>query len=163
MTELHDYKYYTNLGISETNNGNFEEAIENFNKAINLNPTYSLAHFSKAVAYHNLNKLEEAYENYSKAIVVYPQMVDAYFNRAQTILSNENSDDEDLKKALQDLETAIELDTKFVDAYYYAAVIKKKLQDYRGALIYLDKAIEIEPQAVHSRALKKLIQQKYLK
>ena len=70
---------------------------------------------------------------------------------------------EDLKKALQDLETAIELDTKFVDAYYYAAVIKKKLQDYRGALKYLDKAIEIEPEAVHSRALKKLIQQKYLK
>ena len=90
-------------------------------------------------------------------------MVDAYFNRAQTILADENADEEELNKALQDLETAIELDSKFVDAYFYAALIKKKLKDYEGALNYLDKVIEIEPHAVHSRALKKLIQQKYLK
>lgn len=163
MTDEHDYKYYTNLGITETNKGNFEEAVENFSKAINLNPTYALAHFSKAIAYHNLNRLEEAYENYSKVIVICPQMVDAYFNRAQTILADENADEEELNKALQDLETAIELDSKFVDAYFYAALIKKKLKDYGGALNYLDKVIEIEPHAVHSRALKKLILQKYLK
>ena len=57
---------------------------------------------------------------------------------------------------------AVELDPKFIDALYYKAVVQKKLKDYEGAVETLDKALEIEPQAVYSKALKKLILQKYL-
>lgn len=37
-----------------------------------------------------------------------------------------------------------------------------KLGDYNGAVETLDKVLSIDPQAVYSRALKKLILQKYL-
>ena len=46
-----DYKYYTNLGIEETNKGNFDGAIEALDKAIELKSDFDLAYFSKAIAF----------------------------------------------------------------------------------------------------------------
>lgn len=162
MADEKDYKYYTNLAIEQTNKKDFDEALNSIDKAVELNPAYPLAYFSKGIIFHNLNQLQAAYENYTKAIELNPDMTDAYFNRAQAILAYENPDEDELKQALQDLEKAIELDDKFIDAMYYAATIKKKLKDYHGAVDYLDRVLAIEPQAVYSRALKKLIMQKYL-
>lgn len=110
-----------------------------------------------------MNKLEDAYESYTKAIELNPQMIDAYYNRAQIILAYDSPNEDELNSALSDLQRAAELDNKFVDAYYYAAVVQKKLGNYKDALISLDKVLAIQPYAVHSRALKKLILQKYMK
>lgn len=162
MADEKDYKYYTNTGIDLTNQRKFDEALEALDKAVELNPDYALAYFSKGIVYHNLNQLQASYENYSKAIELDAGMIDAYYNRAQAILAYENADESELRQALNDLEKAIELDSKFVDALYYAATIKKKLEDYKGAIEYLDRVLEIEPQALYSKALKKLILQKYI-
>ena len=163
MVKDHGYKFYLDKGISETNEGKFDEALESLDKAIVLNPYMPLAYFSKGIVYHNLRKFEEAYENYTKALNHDSKMTDAYFNRAQALLVNDNLSGEDLRLALKDFDKAIELDDKFIDAYYYAAVVEKKLKNYSSALTYLDKAIEIDPNAIHSKALKKLLLQKYIK
>ncbi len=160
MSEEKDYKFYINQGIELTNNGEFDEALVSFDKAIELNNKAELAYFSKGIAYHNLNQLQAAYESYTKAI---PKMIDAYFNRAQSILAFDAPDETELRNALSDLEKAIKLDGNFLDAYYYAAVVMKKLGQYQDAIKYLDMVIEKDPLAVYSKALKKLILQKYLK
>lgn len=159
----HDYKYYANLGVDETNKGNFDSAIEALDKAIELKPDRDFLYFSKAVAFHNKMELEEAYENYKKALEINPKMIDAYYNLAQVILARKPAGNEDLKEALNNLEKAVELDEKFADAYYYIGVIKKNIEDYEGAIKALDRVIAIQPDAVYSKALKKLILQKYLK
>ena len=161
MTEK-DYKFYFDAGIEKTNQGKFEEALETIEKAIELNSKSALAYFSKAIIYHNLNQLRAAYENYSHAIDNDKNMIDAYYNRAQTILAFEEPTDNELKEALQDLEQATKLDEKFIDAHYYSAIVKKKLGLYESAIVSLDKVLAIEPKAPYSRALKKLILQKYL-
>ncbi len=163
MTEQKDYKYYTDLGISQTNAKDYADAINSFDKAIELNPDYALAYFSKAIVFHMQYELQAAFENYTKAIEKNPEMVDAYYNRAQVILSYENPDEGELISALKDLKKATDLRADFVDAHYYSAVVKKKLKDYKGAVESLDRALEFEPQGVYSKALKKLILQKYLK
>ncbi len=157
-----DYKFYLNSGIEKTNQGKFDEALEFLEKALSLNNKNALIHFSKAIVYHNLHQLRAAYENYSNAIKLDEKMIDAYYNRAQTILAFENPSQDELQEALEDLLKAVELDEKFIDAYYYAATIKKKFKDYKGAIELLDKVLNLEPQAPYSRALKKLIEQKYL-
>ena len=158
-----DAIYYTNSGIDKTNKGDFRGAVEDFDKSLELNPDWALTYFSKAIAFHNLMRLEDAYENYTKAIECDNKMTDAYFNRAQVMLLDKNAGEDILNKALADLEKSYELDDKFIDAFYYAAVVKMKLKDYKGAVELLDKVLEIEPEAIHSKALKKLILQKYLK
>ena len=157
-----DYKFYLNEGIDKTNQGKFDEALEVLEKALELNPENALIYFSKAIAYHNLNQLRAAYENYGHAIELDKNMIDAYYNRAQTILAFDNPTTEELEEALEDLNRATELDKKFIDAHYYSAVVKKKLGMYKSAIESLDKVLAIEPKAPYSRALKKLIEQKYL-
>lgn len=159
---MEDYKYYLNLCIEYTNKRNFENALVSIEKSIELNPDNALSYFSKAIVYHNLMQLRAAYENYDKAIKLDEGMVDAYYNKAQTILAFDKPTDEELKEALSDLQRAVQLDSKFIDAHYYSAIVKKKLGDYKGAINSLNKVLEIEPQAPYSRALKKLIEQKYL-
>ena len=162
MTEQ-DAKFYTNSGIDKTNKADFRGALEDFNKSLELNPNWALTYFSKAIVFHNLRRLEDAYENYTTAIELDDKMIDAYYNRAHVLLIEKEISENDLKKALPDLEKAIGLDNKFVDAMYYAAVVKMKLKDYKGAVEELDKVLKIEPDAIHSRALKKLLLTKYLK
>lgn len=161
MTEQ-DYKFYLNEGIDKTNQGKFEEALEVLEKSQKLNPQNALTYFSKAIAYHNLNELRAAYENYEKAIKLDNKMVDAYYNKAQAILAFEDKSEIEYREALSLLEKATDLDENFIDAHYYSAVVKKQLGEYESAIKSLDKVLAIEPKAPYSRALKKLIQQKYL-
>ncbi|MGN1125075.1 MAG: tetratricopeptide repeat protein [Candidatus Gastranaerophilaceae bacterium] len=161
MTEQ-DYKYYLDLGIQKTNEGKFEEALDALEKSLDLKPNHALTHFSKAIAYHNLNQLRAAYENYARAIKIDEKMVDAYYNKAQAILAFENPTEEELKEAKEDLEKAVELDNQFVDAYYHLAIVKMKLGLYESAIVSLDKVLEIQPKSPYSKALKKLIMKKYL-
>lgn len=156
-----DYKYYLNKGIQETNEGKFDEALHSLSRAVGLKPDDALSYFSLAIVYHNMNELAAAYSNYSKAIEFKPDMVDAYFNRAQVVLQGEDVGEIKLNMALNDLQKASELDPKFIDAFYYSAVVQKKLGDYDGALKNLDKALAIDHNAIYSKALKKLILQKY--
>lgn len=156
-----NYKFYLDKGINETNEGKFDEALHSLSRAVGLKPDDALCNFSLAIVYHNMNELKAAYDSYSKAIECKPDMVDAYFNRAQVLIAEK--DDSKLSEIIKDLDRAIELDEKFIDALYTKAVIQKKMEDYKGAVETLDKILRIDPTAVYSRALKKLILQKYIK
>ena len=149
-------KYYLSLGIADVNEGNFPEAISSLDEALTLNPNSEVAYFYKAICFHSLNRTAEAYENYTKAIELNKNMVDAYFNRGQLLFKTNP------KQALDDFVSAVALDSKFIDAYYSIAVIQKNLGQYKEAIKNLDKIIELEPQAVNAKALKKLIENKYL-
>lgn len=159
---MEDYKHYLNLCIEFTNKGDFNSALLAVEKSIELNPDNALSYFSKAIIYHHLMQLRAAYENYEKAILLDEKMIDAYYNKAQTILGFDNPTEDELREALLDLNKAVELDSKFIDAHYFSAIVKKKLKDYMGAIESLDKVLAIEPHAPYSKALKKLIEQKYL-
>lgn len=150
-------KYYLSLGIVELREGNIAEAIRNFDESIALNPKTELPYFYKGIAYQSLNKNVEAYENYSKAIEINKNMIDAYYNRGQLIYKTNP------KQAIDDFVAAIALDSKFIEAYYSLAAVQKNLGQYEDAIKNLDKIIELEPQAVNAKGLKKLILTKYLK
>ena len=101
--------------------------------------------------------------DYSKALALNNKMTDAYYNRAKITLTRKDVENPDIQSAVKDLELAIELDEKFLDALYALAAAHKKLGNFEIAVEYLDKLIAIEPEAVNARALKKLLLQKYIK
>lgn len=149
-------KYYLSLGISDVNTGNFVDAIKSFDEVLNLNEKSELAYFYKGICYHSLGKTDDAFTNYTNAIKLNKNMVDAYFNRGQLMFKINQ------KQALDDFVSAVALDDKFIDAYYSIAAIQKDLGQYKEAIMNLDRIIELEPQAVNAKALKKLIEKKYL-
>lgn len=157
-----DYKKYTDDGIELVYKGEFEKAIENFTKSIELKNDWEIPYFYRAVSYQALEEFDNAMIDYSKALSINDRMTDAYYNKAKITLSRKDIPNPDINKAIEDLNKALELDEKFVDALFAMAAAYKKLEDYHKALEYLEKLLEIEPQAVHAKALKKLILTKYM-
>ena len=160
---MNDYKYYLDNGIFDIQQGKFKQALENINKSIELKNDWEISYFYRAVAHQALENFDEAMLDYTKAIKLNEKMTDAYYNRAKIALSRKDINNPDIKTAVKDLEKALELDEKFLDAMYAIAAAHKKLGNYTKALEYLEKLIELEPEAVNARAFKKLLLQKYIK
>lgn len=157
-----DYKYYLDNGIFDIQNGRFQSGIDNINKSLELKSDWEIPYFYRAVAYQALEDFDEAILDYTKALQLNDKMTDAYYNRAKILLSRKDIENPDINRAAADLEKALELDSNFVEALYAMAAAQKKLENYSTALSYLDRLLEIEPEAVHARALKKLLLTKYV-
>lgn len=157
-----DYKSLLDDGIFDIRNGKFEDAVQKINQSIELKRDWEISYFYRAVAYQALGEFNDALLDYTKAIQLNPRMTDAYYNRAYINLTRKDIPNPDLQKTVEDLNKALELDPKFIDALYAMAAAQKKLGNYHTALEYLEKLIQIEPDAVNAKALKKLILQKYI-
>ena len=157
-----DYKKLLDQGIYDIQDGMFESAIKNINQSLELKRDWEIPYFYRAVAYQALEQFDEAMLDYTKALQINPNMTDAYYNRAYINLTRKDISNQDLEKTLQDLQKAIELDPKFIDALYAMACLQKKLGNYHETLIYLEKLLQIQPDSINARALKKLILQKYI-
>ena len=157
-----DYKTYLDNGILELRTGDLNVALDNINKSIELKNDWEISYFYRAVVHQSMNHYDEAILDYTKALQINDKMVDAYYNRAQIILTRKDIINADITKAIADLEKAIELDPKFIDALFAMAAAYKKLANYHKALEYIEKLLQIEPDAVVAKALKKLILQKYI-
>ena len=157
-----DYKKYLDDGIFDIRDGNFAEGIKKINQSLEIKKDWEIPYFYRAAAYQALQEFDNAILDYTKAIQLNSQMTDAYYNRAYISLIRKDIPNPNIEKAVSDLEKALELNPKFIDALYAIAEKKKKLGNYHKALEYLEKLIQIEPDAVNAKALKKLIIQKYI-
>lgn len=160
--EFYNYKYYFHLGINEMENSNSNEAMTAFNKSVELNPDFAPVYMYIGILELNKGNYTNAFDYYTKSINRDASIIDAYFNRAQIVFATKTEDILLLKSAIADLDKAVELDPKFIEAYYSRAVIYKNIKEYEKALESLEKILEIDEQAVNAKALKKLIETKYL-
>ena len=72
---------YTNRGIAYGNKQQYDRAIEDFNKAIELDPRDDIAYYNRGRAYENKQQYDRAIEDYNKAIELNPRFDKAYSNR----------------------------------------------------------------------------------
>lgn len=157
-----DYKFYIDNAINYIRTGEFESGIENINKSLELKNDWEIPYFYRGVANQALEHFDEAILDYTKAIMINKNMIDAYYNRAKILLTRKDINNPDYARIVSDLEMAIKLDEKFIDALYAMAAVQKKLENYQKSLEYLDKLLSIEPEAINAKALRKLLLQKYL-
>ena len=159
---MNDYKYYLDYGIYDFESGRYSDAIEKINQSLELKNDWEIPYFYRAVANQALENFDEAILDYTKALQLNDKMTDAYYNRAKILLSRKDVENPDINRAVSDLEKALELDSKFVDALFAMAAAQKKLENFEQAIVYLDKILELQPDFIHAKALKKLILEKYL-
>ena len=158
---MNEYKNLLDKGIELIHQGKYGEAIENISKSIELKNDWEISYFYRAVAYQASEQMQDAILDYTKAIKLNSSMCDAYYNRAKILLEMKNCD-VDLEKIINDLDMALSLDENFVDALFAMAAAQKKLGEYHKSLEYLERLLKLQPDAVHARALKKLLLQKYI-
>lgn len=66
------------LGVLDNGNGNYEKAVEEFTRAIQLEPSLDEAYIGQASAYERLGKLNEAEKTYQQVINLRPQYWKGY-------------------------------------------------------------------------------------
>lgn len=156
-----EYKELLDKGIEKIHLGELDEAINLISKSIDIKNDWEISYFYRAVAHHQNENYDEAILDYTKALKINPKMCDAYYNRAKIMLENKK-DSCDLKKVIEDLNCALALDENFIDALFAIAAAHKKIGDYHKALEYIEKLLKLQPDAIHARAFKKLLLQKYI-
>lgn len=142
-------EYFESGKIKKANN-DFEGAIEDFTKAIEINASFAEAYFERGSAKSKLfyADFKGAIEDYTKAISINPVFDKAYNNRGYCKRKLK-----DYKGAIADYTKAIGINPKFAGAYYNRGVCR--VEDFRDKIAGcqdLRKAVEFGDANVQSKA-----------
>jgi tetratricopeptide (TPR) repeat protein len=141
LTKRQFLSHYLELrGITFTEKGNFDKALEDYNKAIDLDPNFAQAYYNRGLQFQDKEDFDKAIQDYTKAISVDQKYKEAYYNRGNAFMKEGDSN-----KAIQDYSKAISIDTKYADAYYNRGSAYEGKGD-------IDKAVEDYSKAINSNS-----------
>jgi tetratricopeptide (TPR) repeat protein len=80
--ESRDAKFYNNRGIAFGEKGQYDQAISDFNQAIEMNPRYNKAYNNRGIVYRLKGQYNQAISDFNKAISINPLEAEAYNNLA---------------------------------------------------------------------------------
>ena len=131
-----DYLY---RGDRKRREGKLDEAIQEYCKAIEVDPDYAEPYISRGIMYGNQGKYEQSITDFSEAIRCDSSLSHAYYNRALCYKHSEK-----YHKAIDDNTTAIRLNPSYISAYINRGNCYAKLEQYDHAIYDYDKAIELD-------------------
>ena len=132
---------YWRQGEDFYNSTQYQDAIESYTKAIELEPGNALFYNDRGCAYENMNIHDKAIEEYETAIDLNPNDAIFYCNRGDAY-SNLGSYD----KAFNDYKKALQLDSNCSYAYMGRGHLYELLGNNSRAIDEYNKAIMITPQ-----------------
>ena len=100
-----NYEAYYNRGMAFEKMGQLDNAIKNYNKAIDLNPAFYQVYNNRGILYGKAGIYPKAIEDFNQAIILNPKCAFAYNNRGFTYEMMNMFD-----QALEDYNKAIEYD-----------------------------------------------------
>jgi len=133
-------KHYNN-GIELQEQGQLQEAIEEYDEVIRIDPERADAYHNRGTAYYRLEQYEQAIADYDEVIRLDPERTDAYYNRALAYYKLEQ-----YGQAIADYYQVIRLDPDNADAYRNRGVAYGKLGKFQKAIENYDEAIRLNPE-----------------
>ena len=135
-----DAKAYNDRGFMEYKQGNSNQALADFNKAIELNPNYAEAYGARASIYVDQNNLSDALSDINKSIELNSNLYWTYVLRAAVYQQQGN-----FTQQLNDLNRAIELKPDDAKPYNTRGLLFEQQSNFTQALADFNKAIELNP------------------
>ena len=134
-----NYEYFFNRAQDKFELADYEEAILDYNKALELSPTeICLVYSMRGNAKRNLGDFDGAISDQNKALDFDPLYADGYFNRGIAKFKKGDFDG-----AIQDYSQVLKINPKDSDAFFNRANVKKEIRDMKGACEDWRKAAEI--------------------
>jgi tetratricopeptide (TPR) repeat protein len=86
--------------------GRYEEALKDYNKAIEIKPTLASAYVNRGIAYSHLGQYEKAIADYEKGLELDPEIDDppGFIKR---LFSNDPNTDKGIRKHLEFLKQKV--------------------------------------------------------
>ena len=147
QNNAHDQAYeplsaerFFSLSIAFQQRGDYRQAIENYDGAIELDPQNPVFYNNRGTTKTALGEFQRAITDLDKAIKLNPQYAAAYNNRggAKNALG-------DHQGAVEDFGRAIDLDPTDAGAYNNRGVAKIGLDDREGAIAEYNTSIRLDP------------------
>lgn len=146
-------RIHTELGAGYYAQNQPGVALEEFNDAIRIDPTYAMAYNGLGLVYAALHEDDKADANYKKSLQLEPGNSESH-NNYGTFLCSRNRIDESISQFLEAVKNP--LYTTPGSAYLNAGICSLKKQDVKNAELYLQKALQAQPllhQAAYQLAL----------
>jgi tetratricopeptide (TPR) repeat protein len=106
-----------NKGLDYLDRKMYDDAIAEFNKAIEINPDYTDAYYNRGLSNAKKGNLDQAISDYSKAIEINPNDADTYFNRGLAYHKKNQFD-----QAISDYTKSIQINPHVGDTHYNRAL-----------------------------------------
>ena len=133
-----DPHLYFNLGNTYNTVGQVENATNSYKKAIEIDPHFSEAYYNLGNLYNKIAMPRKAIILYKRAIELLPTDPHLYFN-----LGNTYSSIGKLEDAVKFYKRTIALNPSYAEAYYNLALSYYYTRQYKLAVHYADKALEL--------------------
>ena len=130
-------------GIVHGNQGNLNKELQEFEAAIEQDPSYEVIYSNRSILFLHKGLYHEALSDCNKAISLNPRYASAYNNRGTINMSKGN-----FTSAIADYDKAIEVNPKYVGAIRSRGYANEKLGLSEKAISDYNKAIEINPKYV---------------
>ncbi len=167
-------------GLAYAKQGNYDLALQDYNKALQLDKRYVQSYNTRALTYHEIGRYQDALKDYENAIRMQPTFADAYYNRGTLHLERREFNlavadftkaiqiDPDMadafnnrgvalrgkgayEKAFADFSQALKINQKFAEAYFNRGMIYYIHQQYYPALLNYTEALNIKPAYADAR------------
>lgn len=129
-----------NLGISYVGQGNADEAIRAFRKAIELKPDYPEAHNNLAITLMSRKRFAEATTHFREALRLDPESA-SVLNNFGAALSYQGHLDE----AIVQLRQAVRLRPGFANAHYNLGRVLARTKQHDQAIAEFQAALQVRP------------------
>ena len=120
---------------------NYNRAIKDCNRAIELKYDYAEPYSNRGAAYRNVGDYNRAIENYNKAIELNSRFVEPFYNRGVAYHERHQYD-----LAIKDYTMAIELKPELAEAYTNRGVAYSNKGEYERAIVDYNKAVGLKPE-----------------
>lgn len=154
----HMMRAYNNLGLCYDSLGQFDEAIQNFTRAIELNRRQEQPSawppLNLAVSLISLNRLDEAVARLHEALSYNPKFPQAHYQLG-LVLEKQRK----FEEAIAPLQRAIELDPLYPEPHYTLGRIYQRLGKRQQAQEQIEKFKELrkEPSPIQSPAINEIM------
>lgn len=134
-----DHVFYNKRGIDFGEKDEYDLAIKDFTKTIELKSDFAAAYSNRGTAYLNKGNFNLALKDFDKAVQLAPDNADFYIIRggAYSITC-------DFENAIKDLNKAIRLNCNDPDTYFLRGVAYTNKQEFDKAIDDFNKTIELK-------------------
>ncbi len=130
-----DAAFYVSRGNDYFKKGQYDQAIADHNKALEINPRYVEAYHNRGTAYGNKGQHDQAISDYSKALEINSRSALTYVGRGIGYDKKGQYDD-----AISDYTKALEINPKYAEAYYNRGVAYCFKREYEKSWKDVEKA-----------------------
>jgi len=128
------------MGLLLLEKKRFNQAIDYFSKAIELNPADGAPYYYRGMAKNKLNLLNDAIEDYTDAMLRKLNIVDVFYRRGYCKFKLADN-----CGALKDFTKYVSIDKHNPEAYYYKGLLEYEAENYSVVIEDLNRAIELNP------------------